>query len=63
MPDMEIRKNFGYMTHTQENGKVCDFDPYAKVYAEGIKEANRLQAIKDGEAFDEDSDDEEENKS
>ena len=59
LPDLEVRKNFSYQTHVQENGKVCDYDPYAHVYAAGLKEANRLQAIEDGEAFDEESDDEE----
>ena len=56
---MKIKENYGYMTHVQENGKVCNYDPYALVYAESVREANRQQAIADGEAFDEDDEENE----
>lgn len=38
IPDLDLKKTYGYQTHKNEDGEPCNYDPYEAVYEKQLEE-------------------------
>jgi len=38
LPDLDLKKTYGYQMHQNENGEPCNYDPYEMVYSKQAEE-------------------------